>query len=441
MAIQLLRSFLCITCLCSAGVGFAQSSPWGAGAGSTYPAPYAPSQGYAPAGYAGFQGQPPGMMPTSYEKPIPGSREAIANGMFIPDQQVFPTDVGNQDRELDKIFRRVFDRTWIRLEALHWDLQNPHPNTLGADPIIDVVGDPVDPTELRTVFDGNGQLIGVGFTPALPSMSFNDNNGIRGTFGREDSWGSYQLSFWGLEEASESAHFDDSLLVPDSYITTTLTIDGNISNAALLADDYYRVSYATSLWGANSECRINVGQWPSGMNLQYIVGANFTQLHDVMQINSGYTNQGTEILLESKIESNIKNNLFGPVIGLNLDFEAPLGLTFGVTPRAILSVNKIGYDISSRDLTMIGDSVRHIESDYEFSPVLSLAVYAKAKLSQSFSIYASLETSWMTRVAQASNSINYNDNSNTPQTDLGINKTLNSFSTTGLSVGGEILLY
>ncbi|MDC0274235.1 BBP7 family outer membrane beta-barrel protein [Planctomycetaceae bacterium] len=441
MAIQILRSFLCIACLCSTGVGFAQSPQWGAGAGATYQTPYPPSQGYAPSGYAQFQGPPPGLMPTNYEQPLPGSREAIANGMFLPDQQVFPTDVGNQDRALDKYFRRIFDRTWIRIEALHWDIDNPHQNTLGADPIIDVTGNPTDPTVLQPVFDSTGILIGEGFTPILPDFSFNDNNGIRGTFGREDSWGSFQLSFMGLEESSESANFNEFLLAPESYITTTLDINGALSNAAVLFDEYYGVSYQTSLFAANSEFRVNMGQWPSGIVLQYIAGANFTQLHDNMRINGGYSNQGTEVLLESEIQSDIKNNMFGPVIGLNLEAEAPYGFSFGVTPKAILSINQIRYNVTTRDLTAIGDSVKHKENDYELSPILNLSVYAKKTINEHLSVYASWDVSWLTRVAQASNSIDYNDNTNTPQTDLGINKTLNGFRTGGITVGGEILLY
>ncbi len=435
MAIQILRSFLCIACICSTGVGFAQTPPWSAGAGATYQSPYAPS------GYAQFQGPPPGYMPANYERPLPGSREAIANGMFLPDQQVFPTDVGNQDRALDKYFRRIFDRSWIRLEALHWDVDNPHRNTLGADPIIDINGDPTDPNVIQPVFDGNGTLIGTGFTPIMPSFSFNDNNGIRGTFGREDSWGSFQLSFMGLEESSESADLNELLQTPDFYITTTLNINGALSNAALLADESYSVSYQTSLFSANSEFRVNMGQWPSGIVMQYVAGANFTQLHDNMRINSGYTNQGTEVLLQSKIESDIKNNMFGPVIGLNLEAEAPLGFSFGVTPKAILSINQIRYDVMTRDLTAIGDSVRHKENDYAFSPILNLSVYARKTINEHLSIYASWDVSWMTSVAQASNSINYNDNTNTLQTDLGINKTLNSFHAGGITVGGELLLY
>lgn len=83
MAIQILRSFLCIACICSTGVGFAQTPPWSAGAGATYQSPYAPS------GYAQFQGPPPGYMPANYERPLPGSREAIANGMFLPISKYF----------------------------------------------------------------------------------------------------------------------------------------------------------------------------------------------------------------------------------------------------------------------------------------------------------------------------------------------------------------
>lgn len=442
MAIRIIRSLLCLACVCSTGVGFAQIAPYGSGgAGAPYPSPYAPSQAFAPPAQAGPMGPPPGYMPANYERPIPGSPEAIANGMYIPDSQVYPTDLGN-DRALDKLFRKIFDRSWIRLEALHWDVDSPGSHVLGADPIADQVGDPIDPTIPRTIFDPQGALIGFGFTPTLRGMSFNDNNGIRGTFGREDSWGSYQLSFWGIEEASETQSFDDLILEngPNFYLTTTLDIDNNLTNFALLADVYENVAYETSLWGANSEFRVNTGQWPGGMNVQWVGGMNFTQLHESMRINTGFNNQGSSTLLESQIESNIMNNMFGPVVGLNLDFETPW-ITFGITPKAILSVNQIRYSIRAQDLAFLGDSGKVERNDYELSPILTLAVYAKVKINDSFSLYASWDGTYLSRIARSANTINYNDNSATPRTDLGINRNLNSFTMSGISVGGELLLY
>ncbi|MBD3674717.1 MAG: BBP7 family outer membrane beta-barrel protein [Planctomycetaceae bacterium] len=440
MAIRIIRSLLCLACLCSTGVGFAQLAPYGSGGAGAYSSsPYAASQGYSPTGYSGYTAPPQGVMPMNYERPLPGSPEAIANGMYIPDSQVLPTDPGN-DRAFDRVFRKVFDRSWIRLEALHWDVDSPGSHVLGANPIADQVGDPIDPTVIRQIFDPSGTSIGFGFTPTLRGMSFNDNNGIRGTFGREDSWGSYQLSFWGIEEASETQRFDDLFGGTNFFLTTTLDIDNNLTNYALLADVYENVAYETSLWGANSEFRVNTGQWPDGMNVQWVGGMNFTQLHESMRINTGFNNQGLNTLLESRIESNIMNNMFGPVVGLNVDFETPW-ITFGITPKAILSVNQIRYSIRTEDLAYVGDSGKSERNDYELSPILTLAVYAKLKINDSFSLYASWDGTYLSRIARSANTINYNDNSATARTDLGINRNLNSFTMSGISVGGELLLY
>lgn len=440
MAIRIIRSLLCLACICSTGVGFAQLAPYGSGgAGAHYPSPYASMPAAAPMGQAGYMGPGPGMMPMSYEKPLPGSPEAMVNGMYIPDQQVYPTDLGN-DRALDKFFRKVFDRSWIRLEVMHWNLDDPSNAVLGANPIADQTGNPIDPTVTRTIFDTSGNLIGIGFTPTLTGMRFNDNNGIRGTFGRDDSWGSFQLSFWGIEEASETQDFSDNFLFPGQYLTTTLKIDNNLNNYALLSDVYHRVAYETSLWGTDTEFRVNVGQWHQGMNVQMIGGFNFTQLHETMSINTGFNNQGLNTLLESSIESNVMNNMFGPIIGMNADFETPW-FTVGITPRAILSVNQIRYSIRGQDLAFAGDSGKVERNDYELTPILNLAVYAKVKVNDSLSLYASLDGSWFSRIARSGNSINYNDNSSTARTDLGINRNLNSFTASGLSVGGELLLY
>ena len=176
------------------------------------------------------------------------------------------------------------------------------------------------------------------------------------------------------------------------------------------------------------------------MKLQTVLGANFTQVHSVMNLYTGFNNQGFDPLLNSTLRSDMQNNLFGPTLGMNADFNIHR-LTFGLTPKVALTTNRIRRRVSTHDFAELGDSVSVEDTDYRFAPILSLNAYAKLRVTDSFSLFVSWDGSWFSRIAKAPSSVDYNDNLATPQTDVRPKNNLNSLSVSGLSAGGEILLY
>lgn len=443
MAIRRFSSLLFVLCICSTGVGFAQSAPaWDQGSGYGYsPAMMSQGGGFAPALYApaGHYGPPQPMMTAGYQPPLPGSREALVNEMCYPDYA--RSDVP-EERELGKLLKHVFDRSWFRLEYLHWDVEDPGNVVVGADVILDFFGNRRDPRRLDFIFDNStGFIIGQGFAPDLDPISFNDNSGIRGTFGREDDWGTFLVDFWGIEQASEDLNLTSFLREsqPFFFLTTPLNVDGQHSNFALLANDSYVVQLETGLWGTDIEARLDTGQWPTGMRVQTILGANFTQIHSVMNLVTGFSD-GVEPLLISSLRSDMQNNLFGPTLGMTADFNLRR-LTFGITPKVILSTNRVRRRVSTNNFAELGDSISVEDTDYRFAPILTLNAFAKLRVTDSFSLFVSWDGSWFSRVAKAPSSVDYNDNLSTPHTDVGPRNNLNSLSVSGLSAGGEFILY
>jgi hypothetical protein len=444
MAIRRFSSLLFVLCICSTGVGFAQSVPfWNQGSGyASGPSMMPQGGGYAAAQYAppGYYAPPQPMISANYEPPLPGSKEALVNEMSYPGY--YANSDEHEERELGKFLKYAFDRSWFRLEYLHWDIEDPGNVVVGQDPILDFFGETVDPRDLDAIFDNTtGFLIGFGYAPDLNLVTFNDNNGIRGTFGREDDWGTFLMDFWGI---SASEEMDLTQVLEDSqpffYLTTPLKVDGQLSNFALLSDASYYVQTKTGIWGTNIEGRFDTGQWPDGMRLQSIVGLNFTQVHSKMHLITGYNNQGFDPLLTSSLRADMQNNLWGPTLGLNADFNIHR-LTFGITPKVALSTARIRRLTATDDFAEIGDSISVEDTDYRFAPILSVAAYAKLRVSDSISLFVSWDGMWFSRVAKAPSSIDYNDNLSTPYTDIRPRNNLNSLSVGGFSAGGEILLY
>jgi len=445
MAIRRFSSLLCVLCICSTGVGFAQTVPfWNQGSGyASGPATMMQGGGYAPPQYApaGYYGPPQPMMTANFEPPLPGSREALVNEMVYPDY--YGTSNEPEERELERFLKYAFDRSWIRLEYLNWNVEDPGNVVVGQDPILDFFGNTTDPRQLDDIFDNStGFLIGEGFAPDLSQVSFNDNSGIRGTFGREDEWGTFVMDFWGIQSASETVDLTSTLQAnqPFFYFTTPLKVDHQLSNFALLADASYAVQVKTGIWGTNIEGRINTGQWPTGMNVQTVVGLNFTQVHSKMHLITGYNNQGTEPLLISSLRSDVQNNLFGPTLGLNANFNISR-LSFGIIPKVALTTARVRRVTATDDLAELGDTFSAKDTDYRFAPILSLNAYAKLRVTDSISLFASWDGMWFSRVGKAPSSIDYNDNLSTPFTDIRPRNNLNSLTVSGISAGAEILLY
>ncbi|MFK7822178.1 MAG: hypothetical protein AB8G99_26015, partial [Planctomycetaceae bacterium] len=174
-------------------------------------------------------------------------------------------DRWNDSQPIEAFLRQVGQRSWLRLEYLHWNIEDPGSRTIGA-PISDADGrEPVE------VFDPNtGDTFGFSVVPNLDNISLNDTSAVRGTYGMWFDGGSIEFSVFGSDEAQgfinlpdlQAGRFDPDDLTIDTGVGTVdnpnviipLLTDGQPGSIADLRfigfDRSYRAAFRSQFWGA-----------------------------------------------------------------------------------------------------------------------------------------------------------------------------------------------
>ena len=408
------------------------------------PAPYwAQGPNTAPAGSGSYSAQPfapPGAspyMPASYQPAGP----SIQPDLFVPDANMINTDPGD-DRPLGIFLHNTFDRSWIRLEYLNWSIDNPGNQLLGVqfNPATGVA----DVRDPFPVFDANAQFLGLAHVNDLSSVSFDDNHGIRGTFGKETTWGEFQANVWGIDSRG-GAFTDQTIPQIGVFAATSTNTMGAAGNNVFLWDESFTADYTTDLWGGEIKFLLDRGSWPEGFSLRPLVGFQLFQFDDQLTQVGDFNAGGTQITRRAYIDSEIHNNIFGPTLGFHVKGEVG-PITVGFEPKVALAINSIRGRVSTFQLRSFADGLdQEADTDWELSPILQANAYVRVKLNEYFSLFGSWDATYLTRISRAGSSIDYNDNAsianpNAPP-DIGYANTLNGMFLEGFSFGGELMLW
>jgi len=429
-----LLSFIAV-CFCLSGAIFAQSFPGQGG----YPAGYGQPAGNGPAMISnpyggGFtpEGQQPFMIPNGPHagaSPMGQYRPRVMNAAALgpqggrgPVQPMFyGQDAGSGDRgfsaegtgymnpsqlfdddgeEASPLLTRLrpgtLPGTFVRLEYLFWDLSGPGNVFLGSRQVGNI--DPSVP--FRTV-------AGTTSVTTLDSISVRDTSGIRGTLGLPiGQYGTLEFSSFLMEQARDKVVADGV----SPLVATTVHLNGKQSNLARLFDSSFRAVYTTEFWGGGAQFVKWVPPEGEGFKLAPIVGFDYLNSNENLRQEGVFNANRTIPNVNSKVESDTNNNLFGPTFGFRAELKHRW-FTLGVEPKLMMAANKYRIRVISRNF--VGANDINLQTDINstrFSPVADLGAYFRIHPREHITLSIGYQLYWLARVARPHEVINYDVN-------------------------------
>jgi len=362
-----------------------------------------------------------------------------ANG--ISTRQVFDDRGWKYDTEspLDKIIKNTLQKTWFRLEYLQWEVDEPGDQLLGA-PVLGVS----DPREPFDVF-ANGILVGQARVASTDDMSFDDINGIRGTFGIPLVGSTMETSFWGLAQDSSVVGAPElpSPTPPDlgEFVGTSTTVNGVVGDNLFLYDESYDAYYSTQSWGAEVNFVTDPARYGEGLVLMPILGLRYFSLEERLNQTGVFNSFGTIPDITSGIRSTTNNHLYGPQVGMRMQL-VHRWFSISVEPKVMLGMNSYSAQVKTISLRSAADpTVFTKETGSEFTAIADLGINAKVRVNEFLSLFVGYNVMWAGRVSRPHGNIRYNDNGAFPNlADVVLDTNSTDMVIQGISIGGEFKL-
>jgi hypothetical protein len=348
----------------------------------------------------------------------------------------YPADIFyDTDSRLDLVITELVRHSWVRFEYLHWNIQDPGNDLLGARMNL------INPRELHQAFDpGNLPRLGVfTFVPDLSDAQFNNLNGIRGTIGVSTRAGSLEIDAWNIGQTAFERTIDpevDFLTGAVIIPSVSLLSAGTPSDSTMiLFDDGYRAELRANLFGSQGNWYFNPGGNGSIINFKPVVGVRYVRYYEDLSISGRDILSGTT----PRISSTSHNNLVGPQAGVRMSYDNQY-FSLGLEPKLMLGINRHQDKVrASSILDPANPPVTDESEDTDFAPVFSLASYLRVNFSDSVSLYAGYELLALTNVTRPADSIFYDSPLvATDPIQIGLRKSRQALFTHGLNVGGEI---
>ena len=389
-----------------------------------------------------------------------------------------PTDPAfdyDDNSPLDRVLRSAFRNSWIRAEYLQWDIENPGKHALGepvaleADPTehfdydpLDFIMDPYDHVSVRI--------------PTLNPISLKDNNGVRMTAGLNTTFGTFEASWFDLEEsgsafrAMELPSPPTDLLIPVPPILPIplppnrqpfqmrWILAGTLLNGQVVDINdhpyFYNESFAVRMKSNFEGAEIIFVRGPKrnvrGLTWQPLVGFQYRRLDEDLY-QTGVTvdkplfwfpgpNPLPSNPRVTTIDSSTENKIYSPEIGLRTEIENKW-FKLGVEPKIGLGVNKYRGSVTASQFRSNTDPTVYTSEDgSRLMPTFELKAYARLNVSDSIALYAAYNLFYAGKVTRPYDNIRYNDNPVSPTADVTQHTNFQQFRVQGLSVGGEIKL-
>ena len=461
-----------------------------------------PNNGVQPAGFHSLQGGDPGEsyygIPLNYQRKnadrMPGPAPAT---IFeeLPDDHGF----AYEDTPLGNMLKDTFRHAWFRSEYVLWKTSSPGNVLMSAQVATGVVSvnnpDPLSNygypgrqqlqqgVEYARTVDG---VTGIATTPGLDSISFNNMNGFRGTFGLPVQTGAIELSAFILGKSSD-AYFGGNTLtsvyanggnqgVGTGFIQTAITANPSVVVGGILGADGnpavngriaqfitqpvlvkgvhqvmttsspgidYDVSYqarlTTSSWGTEGNYVIDSPDPNSIIQIRPSFGIRYFNTQDRLN-QSGQYNQtvnGVNGVFGRQINSGANNDLYGPQVGLRAEATNHWFL-IGVEPKIMLGLNSWRSTLDTSNVFGPSDrSESLLTKGTTFSPLFDVKFYSNLSLSKYLSAYVAYNYIWAGQLNRSYNDVQYNQNS-AGQSDFKLLRNYSGMSLQGLSFGFEL---
>lgn len=376
--------------------------------------------------------------------------------------ELLPNDRGwlyDFDSRADLIIRETIRGSYMRLEYLNWDVQQPGANLLGA-PLAGVE----HPTEPFLVQTPTGQ-IAVAEVLSTRGADFGDLNGIRGTLGIPMESATFEGNVWGLAQGFhriEDRPFlrDNNPLTP-RFIAVSLLTDGQVGDRVLLFDRSFTADYTNDVWGSDVNLYYHTANPRDGVAFQPLLGFRYMAYNEKLNMigqfdNSSGTFTGFGTLLDpvvSQINSQTDNRVYSLQTGFRAEYRTPW-VTVGAEPKIAFGANDYDAKVFTSNLRDFDDpsvvdgpfdiddpeNVRSSVGRLLFTPTLDLACYASIRVTDWANLRVGYNLIYAGNIVRADRSIDYNDNGPANPPAVVARQKTSELWIQGLTVGGEIIL-
>ncbi len=339
----------------------------------------------------------------------------------------------------------------------------------------DVLGSATGPSQVA--------VLAVGQLAPLNAFQLDNNNGFRGVFGIDLTFGAIETDFFVMNKSRSSNQFvpipsgllgtpgagagggTDPLVIPvtvNGAIAPDIFDDsGNLvtdsNNYYLIYNESYIVNYETESWGFSQSMFWTLRERPGRFRLSSSLGFRYFDFQEQMLQRGSFSNDpavadffynselGND--LTSTIDSVTKNHVYGPTAGI----RARVGdekFSFGLDSKVLFGLNTHEARVSVDDLLFVGDDNFTQDKGTEFSPGFEMVADARVKLTDHVTLTAGYNFLWFGDVTRPADNIQYDITAarvpNPPplggpdytiNNNVILNKKKTSVSLSGLSVG------
>ncbi len=339
----------------------------------------------------------------------------------------------------------------------------------------DVLGSDTGPSQVA--------VLAVGQLAPLSAFQLDNNNGFRGVFGVDLTFGAMETDFFVMNKSKSGYQFVpiptgligapgagggagvDPLVIPvtvNGAIAPDVFDDaGNLvtdsNNYYLIYNDSYIVNYETESWGVSQSMFWTLRERPDRFRVSSSLGFRYFDFREQMIQRGSFSNDpavaeyfynselGSD--LNSTIDSVTKNQVYGPTAGI----RARVGdeqFSFGVDTKVMLGLNTYDAKVSVDDLLFVGDDNFTQDKGTEFAPGFEMVADAKVKVAEHVTLTVGYNFLWFGDVTRPADNIQYDITAvrvpNPPplggpdytiNNNVILNKKKTSISLSGVSVG------
>ena len=327
------------------------------------------------------------------------------------------------------MIREAISGTYMRLEYLGWDIQEPGNNLLGAP--IAGVDDPRDPFLVQTATGS----IGVAESLSTDRVDFQEINGIRGTVGIPFRYATLEGSFWGLEQGQHTIQDRQFLrnnnAVNPRFIAVGLRSDGQVGNRrCCCSTSRSQADYTASAWGSDVNLILPREESAPGPGLPAARRLPLPELSTsrcrcaaCSTTARARTRRSASSLIRSNRRSARKRTTTSTAaqVGFKADFKHEF-FTLAFEPKLAFGANDYSVRVTTDDLRSFDDPTldpgpddlddpptNSVTGRTVFSPTVDLGFSAEVHLTDWFHVRAGYNFIWTGNLARADRAIYYND--------------------------------
>ena len=362
----------------------------------------------------------------------------------------------NESQPIEAFLSQVSRRSWIKVEYMLWDIEDPGQRTIGAP-----IGDEDGRVPFQVENPATGDLFGFAVVPNFDNVTLNDNISVRGTYGIWFDGGEIEFSVFGNEQSSDRVSFpnlqanrpedpdplDPNPPAPDAGLGTEnnpnviipLTSNGGVSDSGSVAflgfDSSYDATLRSQFWGtefnilSKPQASVNALQWQWLGGIRYV---SFDEDFNQRGVNDAGGTIAPEVF---NIRSSTTNNMYGPTAGFRAKLDSKY-VTLSVTPRITFALNDHTNRLSTSGSGFDSPS-NFSDEQIDFTTLTQVSFLAEVHPSEGWTFFGGYDFFWSSRTSRPFRGTDFDSSiigdSVSPQ--LGLQPNPESLSIDGFSFG------